>query len=77
MFSGSALDANTLPVPLGPPKRISPEPGPANPDPILQNLILDFTGTFLGSIDSNTFATSLNRGRSWRFGTATGNEITG
>lgn len=31
--------ANSLPVPVGPPVRISPVPGPANPDPILQNLV--------------------------------------
>lgn len=39
-LSGSFLEASSMPVPLGPPERLSPIPGPANPDPILQNLVL-------------------------------------
>lgn len=38
LFSFS-LDAGQLPIKLGKPIRISPVPGPANPDPILQNLM--------------------------------------
>lgn len=35
----SKLEANQLPIPVGPVQRISPIPGPENPDPILANLI--------------------------------------
>lgn len=120
LVSGSALDGSSLPVPLGPPQKISPVA--ANPDKILQNLIpvmdnhyqlpwypggapdylsqiyymsnfsianilnvnpcndsimhvslgqnfiLDLTGTFLSSIGSSSFATSTNRGRTWKYG---------
>ncbi len=38
MMSISNLDAASLPKSKGPPIRVSPIPGPANPDPILQNL---------------------------------------
>lgn len=33
-----------------------------------QNLVLDFTGTFLVSLGTNTFGTSQNRGRNWAWG---------
>ena len=36
--SSPMLDASSFPKSLGPPIRINPIPGPANPDPILQNL---------------------------------------
>lgn len=37
-FSTSLAQADSLPVLLGPPVRISPIPGPDNPDPVLENL---------------------------------------
>gem|GEM_PF-2889028 len=120
--SNFCLEARQLPVKVGKPIRISPVPGPANPDPIAQNLVsvldnhyqlpfypggspdylsqiyilsnyyitnflhcnpcndnimnvevgqnilVDGTSTFTASIGSNTFATSLNRGRTWKYG---------
>ena len=38
VMSSTTLEAHSLPKKLGPLIRISPIPGPANPDPILQNL---------------------------------------
>lgn len=40
VLSSLSLDASQLPVKVGSPIRISPKPGPANPDPVLENLPL-------------------------------------
>lgn len=39
MFSTALVEADSLPTQIGDPIRITPVPGPANPDPILQNLV--------------------------------------
>lgn len=38
LMLSTSSHAGQLAIPIGPPQRISPVPGPANPDPVLQNL---------------------------------------